>query len=439
MTFKIKLSIIMLLLLSACGTSDSTRVIGVQSQTGEAGRSAVFFEVEDEVQARDSEYADFSPAVEGETLNVGGQAKTLDNGRARIDVMPEGTIVRMSSNSLFTLSELSPEPDDPITRIQLALGELWIILRGGDIEVETSSGKAAVRGSMMGVAFDDVIESMLATCLEGFCELSNALGITELIGGQAAEIPGPNQPPGQARPMTHEEFDRWETETPEADDFSPGITSGYGSGGSGQEFDNQPIPFSFSNTCSTKTWHWLIDGQETRQIDLPPGTMASGELPPGEYQISSWVDDSPPSEPTSLSSGSSFESEFECTDGYIEPVELPPPPPPGEDPDREGYSDEPIPYTLINLCPDSTWRWLFEGPVTEQVDIPPGETVSGELPPGIYTVRDWADNGHEFGPSTAISGGPPIVVDFNCPGGPPPDGESPPPTPDGESPPPPPE
>lgn len=108
----------------------------------------------------------------------------------------------------------------------------------------------------------------------------------------------------------------------------------------------------------------------------------------------------------------------------------------GGDPQLPPDMSAPLRYRLTNEC-EPTWHWLFEGPETRQVDIPAGQTVEGELPPGVYTIKDWKDDGHTFGPNEAI-GGDFIEVSIQCldpdADNPPPPADSPPPD---DSPPPP--
>lgn len=179
-------------------------------------RTASFVTVEDDVRARETATADFAAAQAGMVLLVGGQVRTGEPGRARLDLAPDGTIVRVGPTSEFTLAELNDDIQTPLTRLKLAAGQLWIILNGGELNVETEVGIASVRGSFMGVTFEPVTQFMTATCLEGTCSLANDLGATDLTGGQASDIPGPGMPPSPARDMTGAEYRDWLENNPEA-------------------------------------------------------------------------------------------------------------------------------------------------------------------------------------------------------------------------------
>ena len=191
------------MLSSACGSaSPSSSVVA---------RTAEFDLVENDVQAREDESNDYSPASVGQVLYTRGQARTGEESRAKLDILPEESIVRLGPNTSFTLSELADQADDFFTRLEMDSGQLWIVLNGGELEVETSVGTASVRGSLMGVSYDPDLHVMTATCMEGECSLANLLGTTAFTAGQAADIPGLDLAPSVARPMTQQEYELWLT------------------------------------------------------------------------------------------------------------------------------------------------------------------------------------------------------------------------------------
>ncbi|MRR31056.1 hypothetical protein EG834_12205, partial [bacterium] len=120
-------------------------------------RKATFTLLLNDIQARITENANLEPAILGASLLVGGQALSGENSRARLDLTPDGTIIRIGPNTLFTLEELGTDPANPSAKLRLDFGQLWIILNGGSLEVESDYGDAAVRGSYMSVAFDPAI------------------------------------------------------------------------------------------------------------------------------------------------------------------------------------------------------------------------------------------------------------------------------------------
>jgi len=207
------------MLLLACG-GESPATTETQAPeiepTPEPKRSAEFTELEDDVQARASETDEYTQADVGLSLVIGGQARTGEPGRARLDLLPDKSIVRVGPSSRFTLVELDQELTDPVSRFKLFSGQIWIILSGGSLEIETPNGVAGVRGSMLGVNFDPAKMSMSATCLEGMCKLSNTAGSADLTAGEAADILVPDEAPTEARPFTTNETLGWLWNVPES-------------------------------------------------------------------------------------------------------------------------------------------------------------------------------------------------------------------------------
>jgi hypothetical protein len=130
---------------------------------------------------------DFLAAFVGMTLPSLSQVRTLDDGRARLD-LSTGTIIRVTPNSFFTLAVENPEPTNLLVRLKLTIGQLFIILKGGSIEVETPSGVASVRGSFMSVVIDSKTGDALVQCLEGSCVLKTPAGSFNLSTGRKARM-----------------------------------------------------------------------------------------------------------------------------------------------------------------------------------------------------------------------------------------------------------
>ncbi len=322
-----------------------------------AGRTAALHEIVNDVQSRSSDSAALRPAADGDELPAGGQAQTGADSTVRLD-LTEGTIVRLAPNSEFTLTELSPDVAAPATRLSLVAGQVFVILLGGSLAVETPVGSATVRGSYLGVAFDPPTNHLTATCLEGACELKNALGVTPLTTGQAAEIVGTGQPPSPPRPMGPNEFQAWNEISPEARQLAPEGTPGTppGGGSGPQPFGTPPPSGAFGTPLP------------------PPGTPPLGGSP---YPAG--------------------------TPGQPGPGPLP------------HVNTLPLSYSFTNNCifiaPDGTtktltWSISISGPQSVSFDVGPGETRSGELPPGQYLIIDSDSEGHshtstidsDFGP-----------------------------------------
>lgn len=227
-----RLLVLVALLVAALGAG------AVAAQSGDA----TFSEIQGQVQSRPDVDAAFSPVTDGATLAPGGQAQTGEDGRARL-TLPDGSIVRMAENTEFQLNESESGLNGLLHRLRLEFGQLWIILSGQALEVDTPSGVASVRGSYMSVFYDPATGLLYITCLEGECSLTNAGETVILTAGQSATIGGLDEAP-VAGVMTAEDFDAWLEYNPEAGiimlqltptppaPFSPGQGAGGGAGSS---------------------------------------------------------------------------------------------------------------------------------------------------------------------------------------------------------------
>ena len=176
--------------------------------------TATLSEIFGAVFSRPGAEDEFSEAEESSVLAVGSQVKTLEDGRARLD-LSNGTIIRLSSLTLFTLESQEARAEGLFTRFKLEAGKVWVILSGGSVEVDTPSGVASVRGSYMSVEYDPESGGVFITCLEGSCTLSNGGGTVTLIAGQTAYAANFDTPPVVGE-MDDEDVQDWLDHNPEA-------------------------------------------------------------------------------------------------------------------------------------------------------------------------------------------------------------------------------
>ncbi|MBI3160517.1 MAG: FecR domain-containing protein [Chloroflexi bacterium] len=326
--------LLVLALLAACAPLSSTPALDSESQS--AGqvfppvessptpdpaipRSAVLDEAEGAVESRFSPDDDFKAAARGAALPPNSELRTGEDGKAKIKLEPEGTSIRLGPNSHLSLVDLSPSAADARTDLELFFGQIWVVLYGGNLEINTASGLATVRGSMLSVDYSPDSGSLTVTCLEGACSLANDLGVTELVAGQASEVPAPGQPPSPPRPISPEELEEWQREVPEsAPAFAPPVPGQPGGGPDTSLIE--PVRYSFTNLC-WGVWHWEFEGPVNVQIDVAPDTTESGELPPGVYRVRDWDDSGFDSGWYETVGGSTLDVTHDCGD--------PPSAPPG--------------------------------------------------------------------------------------------------------------
>ncbi|MBN8657790.1 MAG: FecR domain-containing protein [Anaerolineae bacterium] len=184
-----------------------------------AAREAVVSEFENEVVVRAASEGEFVPAESGFVIQTGGALQTGADGRARVDIKPEGTIVRVAPNSAFTLPQITEENGEPKTTLSLFFGKIFVLLNGGSLDVETPSGVASVRGSLLSVSVDPARNRLQAVCLEGHCALENENGDSqELEEGQSAYV-DENGELFELEEIDQDEIQDWLDEAPELGEF----------------------------------------------------------------------------------------------------------------------------------------------------------------------------------------------------------------------------
>lgn len=176
--------------------------------------SVTLGEVSGAVESRRNATADFVSAQLGDLLNPGGAVKTGADGRARID-FADGTTLRVTPLSIFTITAIETESGGLLKKIKLDAGNLFIILNGGVLEVDTPSGQASVRGSYMFVSFNEATGEFEITCLEGTCTMQTEGGEITLGAGETASVENASDPP-QTGEMDSEDVQAWLDENPEA-------------------------------------------------------------------------------------------------------------------------------------------------------------------------------------------------------------------------------
>lgn len=178
-------------------------------------REAVVTYVENDVVARALSSENFSPVSTGMSINPNDRVETGIDGHARIDLLPEGTIMRVGANSSITIIEINRENGQPKTTIDLLFGKIFILLNGGSLDITTSTGVASASDSLMRVDYDPQIKLLKVSCLEGHCILKNKNdAAVELISGEFSSIEG-DQPPTDPEKIYREEIQEWMDEIPE--------------------------------------------------------------------------------------------------------------------------------------------------------------------------------------------------------------------------------
>jgi ferric-dicitrate binding protein FerR (iron transport regulator) len=175
--------------------------------------------LEGKVEMKQAGQTAFAPAKPDAALEAQGQVQTGADGRSRLD-LSTGTIVRVAPDSLFTLISNEEAAGGLFTKLNLELGKVFIILNGGNAEVQTPAGMAAVQGSYLKVEFDPAAGALTLTCLEGDCSVTAPGGETKHFSdGQKITIhkdPATGEWIMDEGPMSPEDFQEWLDNNPEA-------------------------------------------------------------------------------------------------------------------------------------------------------------------------------------------------------------------------------
>lgn len=202
--YLVVLSILVIIgvILTGCQTKEETSPLS-------AGLSELTGLVEMKQAGQDA----FTQAAADAILEVNGQIQTGDDGRVRLD-LSSGTIIRVAPSSFFTLTSNDEVEGGLFTKIKLEAGKIFIVLNGGQTDVETPSGVASVRGSYLKVEVDPVTKDIHITCLEGTCSATNPNGEQIIFTNGQSVILFHQESDGSWKSpllgdMTMEDFEEW--------------------------------------------------------------------------------------------------------------------------------------------------------------------------------------------------------------------------------------
>ena len=149
--------------------------------------TATLKEAQGKVAIKQPGQTDFSDATVGTILKLHAQLETGTASTARLD-LPSGTIIRVAPSSLFSLDVNHESSDGLTTTLNLNLGQLFIILKGGSLDITLPSGVASVRGSYMSALIYPSSSEIFIECLEGQCAATNLAGNVPLTNSQKATL-----------------------------------------------------------------------------------------------------------------------------------------------------------------------------------------------------------------------------------------------------------
>jgi ferric-dicitrate binding protein FerR (iron transport regulator) len=148
-------------------------------------------DLQGQVEVRKSSTAPFAAATLGQVLQVGASLRTGDRGQATLQLI-EGSIIRVTENTAFELTDLSGNQNNPKTVLGLDFGTLFVFaakaLGLSQFDIQTPSGVASVRGSYFSVKYSQ--GTIIVTCLESSapCDFSTLGNSVTLRNGDKAVI-----------------------------------------------------------------------------------------------------------------------------------------------------------------------------------------------------------------------------------------------------------
>jgi len=149
-------------------------------------------------------------AKRGTRLHSGNLLRTGDQSLAALVFTDDKSILKVRSNSKVAIKGERQE-HGILKTIALEFGQLWakVTKTKTPFRVETPSGVAAVKGTIIYCFFDDT-GLMKTICLDGLVDMSNDFGRTLVRAGETGII-RPNEAP-VSRPSDPDEIPTWGTD-----------------------------------------------------------------------------------------------------------------------------------------------------------------------------------------------------------------------------------
>ncbi len=258
--------LILTFILASCAPSAPTKIPDMAQEAPppsseiEKALSAEIIEAQGDVNAQLAEQDNFIPAQIGMLLSAISHLKTGADGYSRLDLI-NGSIVRVGPRSHFSLEDLHEEDQGTFARLKMTVGQVWIILNGGEVEVDTPSGLAGIRGSYMGIRVEAGSAPVTRiTCLEGTCTLDTPIESITIPVGQAAIAKEGEAI--QLEPLNEEDLQGWLDFNPEAANLVEGFAP---------KLEPTSLPTSAPTTEESS-------GAPTGHVKLPPlSCLSSGD------------------------------------------------------------------------------------------------------------------------------------------------------------------
>ena len=212
-SWTVRLTGLILLALLATGCQRNfifvtTPTAPVPATSSSAERTAKITQIKGTVETRTSSKAAWTPAAQDQLLAEGSEIRTAAGSNALIE-LTEGSHIYLGENTQFALTLLNPFMDSQLTTVDLQNGQVWVLLKGGALDVQTPFGIASARNAYLSVELQPQSRVLNVSCLQGVCGFGSVL----IPSGYKLVNAADNQSPEQ---MQMADYGVWGVAVPEA-------------------------------------------------------------------------------------------------------------------------------------------------------------------------------------------------------------------------------
>ncbi len=321
-----------------------------------AERTAAITQIKGTVETRTSSKANWVPAAQDQHLAEGTEIRTVSGSSALI-ALTEGSHIYLGASTQLTLTMLNPSLDSQLTTLTLQNGQVWVLLNGGALDVQTPSGIiASARNAYLSVEVQPTSRVINVTCLQGVCGFGSIL----IPSGYKLSNAADNQSPEQ---MQMADYGAWGIAVPEATQLAFLATEAIAQG-------SATIPAVASPTASNSPQ----PSKTSRPTATPRATIT--RLPTVTQPLAaSATASAAPTDTETLAPGSPSPTAALATD-------TPTVPPATDTPTAETFTDTPAPsatptpsVTFQPTVPPPPFTPLPPAPVMGHHTVQAGETI----------------------------------------------------------------
>jgi LysM repeat protein len=224
---------------------DTPTPVAPTANNSSAERTAKITQIKGTVETRTSSQANWAPAAQDQLLDEGSEIRTASRSNALIE-LTEGSHIYLDEFTEFTLTLLNPFMDSQLTTLDLKDGQVWVLLKGGALDVVTPFGTASARNAYLSVELQAQSRVLNVSCLQGVCGFGSVL----IPSGYKLLNAADNQSPEQ---MQMADYGMWGVAVPEATQLAFLATEAIAQGSATIPAVASPIPSATTRPQPTNT------------------------------------------------------------------------------------------------------------------------------------------------------------------------------------------